>query len=174
MKFQSHILSFRSRNHLLLHRKRKIEAEAKSAKLQNQLMLTKLNENQVAMVKSNASIIDGKVPAHLKLHWRILKFLGRLGSGSFGDCYKGTKDGRLVAIKRMRSGLVDDQVFKAFCKEVVVLAVSVILVLALAVVLAVSHSVVLVCLRARVPSTTTYNITDGGPREHRSISRLLH
>ena len=149
MKLESsHIFAFRSPNHLLLHRKRKIEAEAKNAKLQNQLMLTKLNDNQVAMVKSNASIIDGKVPAHLKLHWRILKFLDRLGSGSFGDCYKGTKDGRLVAIKRMRSGLVDDQVFKAFCKEVVVLAVSVIF-FPLAVGLTVSHTVVLVCLLAR-------------------------
>ncbi len=146
---ESDILAFRSPNHLVLHRKRKIEAEAKNAKLQNQLMLTKLNESQVAMVKNNASVIEGKVPAHLKLHWRILKFLDRLGSGSFGDCYKGTKDGRLVAIKRMRSGLVDDQVFKAFCKEVVVLAVSFIFCFPLAVALTVSHFVVLVCLRAR-------------------------
>lgn len=89
-------------------------------------MLTKLNENQVAMVKENASIIDGKVPPYFKLDWRTLKFQGRLGSGSFGDCYKGTKGGRPVAIKRMRSGLVDDQIFRAFCKEVIVLAVSVV------------------------------------------------
>ena len=85
-------------------------------------MLNKLNKKQAAMVKANASDIENNVPLHYKLDWRVLKFLERLGSGSFGDCYMGTTGGRTVAIKKMRAGLINTESFKAFGKEVVILA----------------------------------------------------
>ena len=75
------------------------------------------------MVKAEAPTqIEGKVPPHYKLDWRVLKFLKRIGSGSFGDCFKGTKGGKPVAIKRLRVGLTNKKGFTAFAKEVVILA----------------------------------------------------
>ena len=74
------------------------------------------------MVKSNAPDVDDKVPSFFKLHWKVLKFQERLGSGSFGDCYKGVKGEKPVAIKRMRAALTDKDGFASFCREVVTLS----------------------------------------------------
>lgn len=52
-----------------------------------------------------------------------LVFQKLLGSGSFGDAYKGVWRGSTeVAIKRMRSGLIDDEGFASFVKEIKILA----------------------------------------------------
>ena len=109
-------------------------AREQNLKLKEELQATRLSKEQAAMVKENASSVTAKVPAHLQLHWKgrchdtvsncepqqlttpviapppdprgtVLKFLKRLGSGSFGDCFQGTKGERNVAIKRMRAGL---------------------------------------------------------------------
>ena len=57
--------------------------------IQDQLMLTQLNAKQVAIVEANSGDLDKEVPVMFKLNWRVLVFEGRLGSGSFGDCFKG-------------------------------------------------------------------------------------
>ena len=107
----------------------KAEAELRAAKLeetnieiQKELMLSRLDEEQAQLVESNANKIEDIVPAGYRLNWRHLQFEGRLGSGSFGDCYRGTKGSLQVAIKRMRSGMVNKKGFTAFCKEVIMLA----------------------------------------------------
>ena len=76
-------------------------------RIQEQLLLTQLNAEQIAMIEENAINIEANVPARLELDYRCLKFEARLGSGSFGDCFKGSKGGNPVAIKRMRVGLVN-------------------------------------------------------------------
>ena len=91
-------------------------------KIQSELMLTKLDRKQAAMVKAHAKGIEDHVPSFFVIDWRELTFEGRLGSGSFGDCFRGRKGGRPVAIKRMRAGLVDKNGFKSFSKEVIVLS----------------------------------------------------
>ena len=65
------------------------ELRQANIKIQDQLMLSKLNAEQVAIVEANSDSLDQLVPLALKLDWRSLVFEGRLGSGSFGDCYRG-------------------------------------------------------------------------------------
>ena len=98
------------------------ELREQNLKIKDELKASRLNEKQTAMVKANAAEVDDEVPPHFKLDWKVLKFHDRLGSGSFGDCYKGAKGGKPVAIKRMRAALTDQKGFKAFCKEVRILA----------------------------------------------------
>ena len=50
------------------------------------VQLTKLP--QTAMIKYSSFQIDGAIASIFELDWRILKFHERLGSGSFGDCFK--------------------------------------------------------------------------------------
>ena len=61
------------------------DLEKQNKENQEQLMLDVLNEAQTEMVEENAADLDN-VPTIFHLHWRMLKFLERLGSGSFGDC----------------------------------------------------------------------------------------
>ena len=85
--------------------------QEQNKKIQDQLMLTQLNAKQAAIVEANSIDIDEQVPAALKLNWRALIFEGRLGSGSFGDCFKG----RFVSIcalkKSRRSQLTENHRF---------------------------------------------------------------
>lgn len=41
------------------------------------------------MVEANSRDLDSQVPVFFKLDWKGIVFEGRLGSGSFGDCYRG-------------------------------------------------------------------------------------
>ena len=65
------------------------ELREANIEIQDQLMLTQLNSRQVAIVEANAGDLDKQVPSVFKIDWRALMFEGRLGSGSFGDCFKG-------------------------------------------------------------------------------------
>ena len=57
------------------------------------------------------------------LEWDDLVFHELLGSGAFGDVYKGLYQGDIdVAIKRMRSGLIDSNGFANFEREVFMLS----------------------------------------------------
>ena len=71
----------------LLEQNKRIEEQNK--RVRDQLMLTQLNAKQVAIVEANSLDLDKQVPAMFQLNWRDLLFEGRLGSGSFGDCYRG-------------------------------------------------------------------------------------
>ena len=71
----------------LVEQNKKMEEQNK--RIQDQLLLTQLNAKQVAIVEANSLDLDKQIPACFRLNWRGLKFEGRLGSGSFGDCYKG-------------------------------------------------------------------------------------
>ena len=104
----------------LLETNERIQEE--NERIKKELKSAQLDNDQLAMVKANAGDIESNVPAHLKLDWKQLKFLKRLGGGSFGDCFHGTKGERDVAIKRMRVALTDKKGFQAFCKEVVTLS----------------------------------------------------
>ena len=96
-----------------------LELEENNVRIQEQLMLNQLNEEQIALIKANAMDIEANVPAHFELNYRVLKFEARLGSGSFGDCFKGRKGGQPVAIKRMRVGLIDESEspISSYCEE---------------------------------------------------------
>ena len=74
-------------NFELLEQNEKIREQNK--KIKDQLMLTQLNAKQTAIVEANSLDLDKQVLAVFHLNWRDLHFEGRLGSGSFGDCYKG-------------------------------------------------------------------------------------
>ena len=74
-------------NERIQEQNEKIQEQNK--KIQDQLMLTQLNAKQVAIVEANSLNLDEQVPAMFKLNWRDLLFEARLGSGSFGDCFKG-------------------------------------------------------------------------------------
>ena len=65
------------------------ELRQANAKIHDQLMLSQLNAKQVALVEANSEDLDKQVPSVFQLNWRALMFESRLGSGSFGDCYKG-------------------------------------------------------------------------------------
>ena len=74
----------------------KANAERHAAELRNanikfkeQLMLSQLNAKQAAIVEADSKDLDKEIPSALKLDWRSLVFEARLGSGAFGDCYKG-------------------------------------------------------------------------------------
>ena len=66
--------------------------------------LSRLNPKQAKMVKERSHRIADSVPPQFKIDWRKIVFVKRIGSGSFGDCYQGTRAGRPVAIKKMRAG----------------------------------------------------------------------
>ena len=81
----------------LLEETKRLEEQNK--RIQDQLMLTQLNKKQAAIVEANSVDLDNQVPAVFQLNWRDLLFESRLGSGSFGDCYRG----RCVLVHMLRS-----------------------------------------------------------------------
>ena len=124
------------------------DLEKQNEKIRKEVAVSGLNEMQVRLVEENASDIDRNVRPEFKLDWRTIKFMLLLGSGTFGDCYKGSIGTQEVAvsgvlaavcairrqhrtdtalyvcwqIKKMRAGLIDKDGFDSFSKEVVMLA----------------------------------------------------
>ena len=98
------------------------DLEADNERIREEVAVSGLNEMQTKLVHENASDIEKNVRPEFKLDWRVLKFMVHLGSGTFGDCYKGSMEGTEVAIKKMRAGLINKDGFEAFSKEVVILA----------------------------------------------------
>ena len=96
----------------------------KNKEIQEELMLNNLNEDQRSMIEKNKEDLLESLMQH-QLEWRGIKFQTHLGSGSFGDCYRGVFQGNAVAIKKMRATLVDEKGFKAFCQEINMLSVCV-------------------------------------------------
>ena len=112
--------------------------QAMAAKIKKELELNTLTKAQMQLIKNAQSSIKKEDPkaaktmrlvgSSWKIDWKKLKFIARIGSGSFGDAYKGRycpapgEKEDLVAIKRIRSGLVDANLFKAFQREVLMLS----------------------------------------------------
>ena len=70
--------------------RQRLELCEQNERIQDQLLLARLNDEQVAIVEANSTDLDRQIPDIFKLKWQTLVFEGRLGSGSFGDCFKGT------------------------------------------------------------------------------------
>ena len=74
-----------------------------NSKIQSQLALSELNEEQVEIVHAGAEALEAEVPARFKIGGsKKIEFEALLGSGSFGDCYKGRFHNMAVAVKQMR------------------------------------------------------------------------
>ena len=99
----------------------KKKMEKLNKEIKDKMKLEQLNKQQQEMVNQKQKDFDQL--GHLKLLWRDLSFIELLGSGSFGDVFKGSYGGKsTVAIKRIRAGLVDQESLKAFENEVFILA----------------------------------------------------
>lgn len=92
-------------------------------KIRKELKTNGLSDEQRNLVEAKADEISSVVPTRFVIDFEDLTFETLLGSGAFGDAFKGLwRATTPVAIKRMRAGLVDEQGFKAFSQEVVMLA----------------------------------------------------
>ena len=69
--------------------KEKLRLQKQNTGIMKQLMSMQLNAKQMSIVEANSTDIDEYLSVALKLDWRSLTFEDRLGSGSFGDCFKG-------------------------------------------------------------------------------------
>ena len=86
-----------------------------NAEITSELEMNRLGKGQVQIVKANDHNLDQVRGS--QVNWREITFEGTLGSGTFGDCYKGSLYERPVAVKKMRSSLVDENGFRSFCRE---------------------------------------------------------
>ena len=109
-------------------REEKRKLKEQNEKIRKEIELNQLNAMQAKLVSAAANN-EKQAGMRFLLDWHLLRFIKLLGSGSFGDCYLGeyTKPTRRltgksskpikVAIKRMRTALVDEKGVKAFFRE---------------------------------------------------------
>ena len=71
-------------------------------RIQDQLALRELTQEQTVIVHAGAEALETAVPARFKIDSKTITFEALLGSGSFGDCYKGHLHNVAVAVKQMR------------------------------------------------------------------------
>ena len=103
-------------------RRREAEMLKRTKQIQDRLLMQTLDLKQVGIVDKGIKDLIENVDPQLLLDFRSIVYDKRLGSGSFGDCYKGYLGRTPAAIKKMRVGLIDEEGFGAFKKEVLVLA----------------------------------------------------
>ena len=80
----------------------KLELLEQNKRIQDELALHELNEEQAEIVHAGAASLEAAVPAKFKIASNNITFEALLGSGSFGDCYKGHFYNVAVAVKQMR------------------------------------------------------------------------
>ena len=86
--------------------KEKLEEEVSALALQNkkireEVALSGLTDMQVRLVEENSSDIERNIRPEFKLKWRAVDFEVLLGSGTFGDCYKGKIGAQEVAVSAL-------------------------------------------------------------------------
>ena len=80
----------------------KVELQEQNKKIQDELALRALNDKQVKVVHAGAAMLEAEVPERFRIASTDITFEALLGSGSFGDCYKGYFHNVPVAAKQMR------------------------------------------------------------------------
>ena len=98
--------------------KRNLWLEKENTRIRREIAVEQLTPNQIQLVKSGKVQFEAKLKKKYEINWRNILFERLLGSGSFGDCYLGSFFERQVAVKKMRSGMVDEAGFEAFVNEV--------------------------------------------------------
>ena len=69
-----------------------------NARIKKEISLSLMNQTQRSMIEDGASNILKSVRPELQLEWRNIMFMVLLGSGTFGDCYKGRVGPQDVAV----------------------------------------------------------------------------
>ena len=100
----------------------RLELLEQNKSIQAELALNALNEEQAEIVHAGTAALEAVVPLRFQIPSKNITFEKLLGSGSFGDCYKGHFHNIKVAVKQMRVGLVNEDGFNAYAKEVAMLA----------------------------------------------------
>ena len=80
----------------------RLELLEQNRRILEELSLNALSEEQVEIVHEGATALEQAVPSRYKIASRKITFEALLGSGSFGDCYKGYFHNSAVAVKQMR------------------------------------------------------------------------
>ena len=143
---RAHIASAKANDARALAEAKLVTLREANLRIRKELKLHGLNNTQAKIVKAGSSKISDLLPPEYRLNWHALVFEAHIGSGTFGDCFKGTKSGQAVAIKKMRAGqlfqlkfstsvvsltnfvcfsahtgLVDKKGLEAFMKEIITL-----------------------------------------------------
>ena len=80
----------------------RVQLLEQNKRIQKQLSLNLPTEIQTKIVHAGTAALEAEVPAKFKISSKQITFELLLGSGSFGDCYKGYLYNRPVAVKQMR------------------------------------------------------------------------
>ena len=76
------------------------ELQKANDEITRELEANRLGAKQQQMVEANRGDLDGVLGS--QVNYREISFEGTLGSGTFGDCYKGRLYDRPVAVKKVR------------------------------------------------------------------------
>ena len=82
--------------------RQRVELLEQNKRIQEQLALNALSEEQAEIVHEGAAALEARVPTRFKISSKKITFESLLGSGSFGDCYRGSLQNFKVAVKQMR------------------------------------------------------------------------
>ena len=74
----------------------------RNRQIQSELAVHQLSKAQTEIVHAGAAELEAVVPHRFKISSKEITFEALLGSGSFGDCYKGYFHNFVIAAKQMR------------------------------------------------------------------------
>ena len=81
------------------------ELEATNERIKKDIAVSGLTDMQVRYIEEHSSDIEKNIRPEFKLDWNKIKFLMLLGSGTFGDCYKGSIGMLEVAVSWVGGGV---------------------------------------------------------------------